>query len=162
MMLGDYGQSDIGSDGGSEPEPQDEETADDTLHLYLMYVPADVTSAHLMKVQTDDAFRALTDARLECSNCDPAYGTDESAVSRRSDKSLGVTRERVRQIKSKALRKLRRPSCPSRCTAHPGRPQPEVVGHLPVLLTSNHLSRYAVQDVSTAAACRADTRTSLV
>jgi RNA polymerase primary sigma factor len=72
--------------------------------------PVDEASRELLKEQMADAFETLTDR--ERAVLLMRFGVDGTQARTLEDvgKELGVTRERVRQIEAKALRKLRHPS----------------------------------------------------
>ncbi len=73
--------------------------------------PIDAVIVANLQEQTRRSLKSLTPARgAGPARCASASATAPSTPSRRSGRSFNVTRERIRQIESKALRKLRHPS----------------------------------------------------
>ena len=73
--------------------------------------PADAASHQLLKEQVKDVLDSADRARARgAAACASAWTTAAAARSKRWARSSSVTRERIRQIEAKALRKLRHPS----------------------------------------------------
>ena len=72
--------------------------------------PADVAAEQLLKEQVDEVLHTLSDR--ECRVLQLRFGTVDgrSRTLEEVGREFGVTRERIRQIEAKALRKLRHPS----------------------------------------------------
>ena len=77
-----------------------------TLHV----APADAASHQLLKEQVEDVLESLTDRERKVLQL--RFGLDDgrSRTLEEVGKEFHVTRERIRQIEAKALRKLRHPS----------------------------------------------------
>jgi RNA polymerase primary sigma factor len=72
--------------------------------------PVDTTSHHLLKEQIKDMLGQLTDREREVLEKRFGLKDGQSHSLEEVGEELGVTRERVRQIEAKALRKLRHPT----------------------------------------------------
>ncbi|MFL5624946.1 MAG: sigma-70 family RNA polymerase sigma factor, partial [Ktedonobacteraceae bacterium] len=72
--------------------------------------PADAASHQLLKEQVEDVLDSLTDRERKVLQL--RFGLDDgrSRTLEEVGKEFHVTRERIRQIEAKALRKLRHPS----------------------------------------------------
>ncbi|HDQ73193.1 MAG TPA: sigma-70 family RNA polymerase sigma factor [Chloroflexi bacterium] len=71
--------------------------------------PADATSNQLLKEELHDILKSLSDRERAVLEMRFGLNDGESHTLEEVGKAFGVTRERVRQIESKALRKLRHP-----------------------------------------------------
>ena len=72
--------------------------------------PADAASRKMLKEQVDDVLESLSER--ERAVLEMRFGLDDgrSRTLEEVGREFGVTRERIRQIEAKALRKLRHPS----------------------------------------------------
>ena len=72
--------------------------------------PADAASRKMLKEQVDDVLLSLSDRERAVLNM--RFGLDDGRARTLEEvgREFGVTRERIRQIEAKALRKLRHPS----------------------------------------------------
>jgi RNA polymerase primary sigma factor len=75
-----------------------------------MPAPADAASRQLLREQVEDVLGTLSEREREVLYM--RYGLDDGRTRTLEDvgRQFGVTRERIRQIEAKALRKLRHPS----------------------------------------------------
>ena len=72
--------------------------------------PADAAFFRLLKVQVDDVLHTLSDREARVLQLRFGLDDDRSRTFEEVGREFGVTRERIRQIEAKALRKLRHPS----------------------------------------------------
>ena len=72
--------------------------------------PADYTSAELLKEQLNEVLDTLTDREENVLRLRFGLEDGQSKTLEQVGQQFGVTRERIRQIEAKALRKLRHPS----------------------------------------------------
>ena len=72
--------------------------------------PADAAFFRLLKVQVDDFLHTLSDREARVLQLRFGLEDDRSRTLEEVGREFGVTRERIRQIEAKALRKLRHPS----------------------------------------------------
>jgi len=72
--------------------------------------PADAASFQLLKEQVDDVLSTLNDREKRVLQLRFGLEDDRSRTLEEVGREFGVTRERIRQIEAKALRKLRQPS----------------------------------------------------
>src|SRR5699024_2245648 len=72
--------------------------------------PADYTSAELFKEQLNEVLDTLTDREENVLRLRFGLEDGQSKTLEQVGQQFGVTRERIRQIEAKALRKLRHPS----------------------------------------------------
>jgi RNA polymerase primary sigma factor len=75
-----------------------------------MPAPIDLASQQLLKSQISDSLQRLTDRERRIIQL--RYGLEDGRYRTLEEvgREFGITRERIRQIEAKALRKLRRPS----------------------------------------------------
>jgi len=72
--------------------------------------PADAASHQMLREQVDDVLDSLTERERRVLELRFGLDTGRSRTLEEVGKEFGVTRERIRQIEAKALRKLRHPS----------------------------------------------------
>ena len=72
--------------------------------------PADVASHQMLREQVDDVLESLNERERRVLELRFGLDTGRSRTLEEVGKEFGVTRERIRQIEAKALRKLRHPS----------------------------------------------------
>ncbi len=72
--------------------------------------PADAASHQMLREQFDDVMESLTERERRVLELRFGLDTGRSRTLEEVGKEFGVTRERIRQIEAKALRKLRHPS----------------------------------------------------
>ena len=72
--------------------------------------PAEAASMNLMKEQLMEVLSTLSDREQKVLSLRYGLGDEQQRTLEEVGRELGVTRERVRQIEAKALRKLRQPS----------------------------------------------------
>ena len=72
--------------------------------------PEDAAFFRLLKVQVDDVLHTLSDREARVLQLRFGLEDDRSRTLEEVGREFGVTRERIRQIEAKALRKLRHPS----------------------------------------------------
>jgi len=72
--------------------------------------PADAASHQMLREQVDDVLESLTERERRVLELRFGLDTGRSRTLEEVGKEFGVTRERIRQIEAKALRKLRHPS----------------------------------------------------
>lgn len=72
--------------------------------------PYDSTSKRMLRKDIRDVFAALSDREAKVLQMRFGLGTNQAMTLEEVGKFFGVTRERIRQIEAKALRKLRHPS----------------------------------------------------
>jgi len=80
--------------------------------------PADAASRLLLKDQVADALGSLTEREREVLKLRFGLADGRSRTLEEVGREFHVTRERIRQIEGKALRKLRHPSCSKRLRAY--------------------------------------------
>ena len=72
--------------------------------------PADAAAYQLLRVQVDDVLHTLSDREARVLQLRFGLEDDRTRTLEEVGREFGVTRERIRQIEAKALRKLRHPS----------------------------------------------------
>ena len=72
--------------------------------------PSDAASSQLLKEQINDVLQTLTDREGRVLQLRFGLGDGRSRTLEEVGQEFGVTRERIRQIEAKALRKLRHPT----------------------------------------------------
>ena len=72
--------------------------------------PADAASIQLLKEQVDEVLNTLTDRESRVLQLRFGLEDGRSRTLEEVGREFGVTRERIRQIEAKALRKLRHPT----------------------------------------------------
>ena len=72
--------------------------------------PADAASHQLLKEQVDEVLHTLTDREARVLQLRFGLEDGRTRTLEEVGREFGVTRERIRQIESKALRKLRHPT----------------------------------------------------
>ena len=89
---------------------EDDSHLGDFIEDHTALAPADAASHQLLKEQVKDALNGLTQREREVLQL--RFGLDDgrSRTLEEVGKEFRVTRERIRQIEAKALRKLRHPS----------------------------------------------------
>ena len=89
---------------------EDDSHLGDFIEDHTALAPADAASHQLLKEQVKDALNGLTQREQEVLRL--RFGLDDgrSRTLEEVGKEFRVTRERIRQIEAKALRKLRHPS----------------------------------------------------
>ena len=75
-----------------------------------MPVPAEAAAATLLKEQLDEVLDTLTDREQKVLRLRFGMNDGRARTLEEVGKEFDVTRERIRQIEAKALRKLRHPS----------------------------------------------------
>ena len=75
-----------------------------------MPVPAEAAAATLLKEQLDEVLNTLTDREQKVLRLRFGMNDGRARTLEEVGKEFDVTRERIRQIEAKALRKLRHPS----------------------------------------------------
>ena len=76
----------------------------------LLPVPAEAAAATLLKEQLDEVLDTLTDREQKVLRLRFGMNDGRARTLEEVGKEFDVTRERIRQIEAKALRKLRHPS----------------------------------------------------
>jgi RNA polymerase primary sigma factor len=89
---------------------EDDSHLGDFIEDHTALAPADAASHQLLKEQVEDVLESLTDRERKVLQL--RFGLDDgrSRTLEEVGKEFHVTRERIRQIEAKALRKLRHPS----------------------------------------------------
>jgi RNA polymerase primary sigma factor len=89
---------------------EDDSHLGDFIEDHTALAPADAASHQLLKEQVEDVLDSLTDRERKVLQL--RFGLDDgrSRTLEEVGKEFHVTRERIRQIEAKALRKLRHPS----------------------------------------------------
>ena len=89
---------------------EDDSHLGDFIEDHTALAPADAASHQLLKEQVEDVLESLTERERKVLQL--RFGLDDgrSRTLEEVGKEFHVTRERIRQIEAKALRKLRHPS----------------------------------------------------
>ena len=89
---------------------EDDSNLGDFIEDHKVLAPADAASRQMLKEQMDDVLGTLSDRERQVLAM--RFGLDDgrNRTLEEVGKAFGVTRERIRQIEAKALRKLRHPS----------------------------------------------------
>ena len=89
---------------------EDDSNLGDFIEDHKILAPADAASRKMLKEQMDDVLGTLSDRERQVLAM--RFGLDDGRTRTLEEvgKAFGVTRERIRQIEAKALRKLRHPS----------------------------------------------------
>jgi RNA polymerase primary sigma factor len=82
----------------------------DFIEDHKILAPADAASRQMLKEQMDDVLGTLSDRERDVLTMRFGLEDGRSRTLEEVGKAFGVTRERIRQIEAKALRKLRHPS----------------------------------------------------